>query len=736
MSKIRFTGFANQSTVTLIARNDTITKGPLTISAWRQPVEGDIGEMDIAVLRASGALFAPEAVHFEADVKSATGLAPLQNGVNRDGTPNPNALYTVYDPQFHELEFVWDFGHTGTFSKLGRLPGPLQAKNFGHGKHATTVFETSGEKQVTCTAYRTSYADGTQTAVIVARKTISLTIADIDDVVPPAQRMYIGKPGESFDGIPAGARVMAMDRLADSGLPSDFINSGPARALFFKRGEFWEVDDSAQASISLAGGRNHYIGAWGPGTARAELLHSYTMSRQRGIFRTANGAGQLSATFHNIKLRGHWDVVNQRRATPGATYIGVEVRGPGHILAVNCEADGNDTNFRNTPNRDQSNTTDTSLTLWDCELGAFRDYGILTQDDNWGARVSVIGCRTRTHPNAASNFGLQGKGAYNAHGPFRASSGYRIYCVQNDFVSRQAWGILGAQPAFRLMVNAAQNTGNVPPQIICAYNMTEGCSDHITISIAGFNNPGGPNRVPAPLNALIKHNIMLGGWATVGGIKVAYGGVSVIENALILPDVATANLVFSDNSWTGVVEANDRRDMAVAFNPELGRETQAGLPSQGNATAPIRMIGNMVIERRAATQARGVVDFGDPAQTGFDGNFIGSVEARDNVIYRPNGIAPRDDLGAHDVALAIAPWMSQGPRLAAPAHPTPADHMTYDVANDGSNASFVATAGGLDLLAPTSGSPLAGAAAGAMSRTDILGRERPVSASAGAVEPV
>lgn len=766
MSKVRFSGFPDGAEVTLSASGGGVSKGPVTISAWKQASGGgsDVGTMDITIHRAQGTTFAPEPVHFEAEVTGATGLPTLTDGYNPDGTANPAALYSAYnytyDQQFHYLEFVWDFGHTGQFEFTTRHPAWLRNKNFGYGPKVSTVFETPGSKTVTCTCYRVDYdgATGEQTVTTVAQKTVTLTVADIDVAVPAEDRLYIGNVGTDFSGVPAGATTLEVDTL-DTGLGSTirtYTQTKRVGAVFFNRGDYFTY--ATNDPIEVGAGNTCYLGAWGSG-ARPILKTSPTDPGETDMVR-GDGGGVNCLVAHNLEFRGGFDPVTETRDNGSSNkQRGISMRGPARstLATVGCVFDNLNVSvyYIAMPNRVEHGTSDGVVT-WDCDIRCWADYGFYCGDRGGdGTWVSLIGTRIWNHPDSCSNFGLAGKGDSGnrvEHGPHRVSAAYAEYVAQCDIVSRSGWGVLGAQPCLRLMESAAQNHrtmkpsdgdwDRIPPHIMVYGNFFENGAS--ALSIGPVNE-----EIVHPMNTVIKHNIHLGGWATAGSWGVNCGGTSVIENVTIMPDVfkfvTRQNAAGPDD-----ILIQQGRNGITGWSPlayrELDGTGNGWIPPEGtkNRNIPVRQIGNMVIDRFNHTQDNGRFEFWDPSDVagsstngvtngleyGYSMDFLGYTEHRDNVVYRTAGLTTDNAAGPMQAtpALAIPPLLTRGPSIDWDGT---RNHAIYDT-HDG--VDFTADAGELDLPQPQANAGVDGTATGPMSRTDIMGNERPPNASSGALE--
>jgi hypothetical protein len=145
--------------------------------------------------------------------------------------------------------------------------------------------------------------------------------------------------------------------------------------------------------------------------------------------------------------------------------------------------------------------------------------------------------------------------------------------------------------------------------------------------------------------------------------------------------------------------------------------------ARGALAEPVRLIGNTVLDYFSNSGSGNAANPVLPA-----GYFDGLTVERDNVVWRPNGVSTDTSAGPMETVLTISPFTTRGPRLDTDGNK---NFVTYDFV---SAVDVRTPSDGVTVLRPASNATIAGAATGAMSRTDILGTVRPANASAGAVE--
>lgn len=706
MRDIRFFGFDSGSEVTVGVSSGAISRGPLTVSAWQQPLAdngADIGDMTIDVFRAPDAA-APEIVWLEARVDSDPGLAVRANG------DVGSATYAIYDQQFHELEFVWTLGDTATWDTPLRLPAFMMSKNYAHGPTISHAYDAPGDKTITCTVYRTDLSGDTQTSVIVARKTITLAngnaapygpVRAFEDVFPPAKRIY-WNPDNDYSDIAtetaAGARTgndLAAATLWRAVEASN--DAGGPYAILIKRGTSTVSPNDGLPFESP----NHYVGTYGSGAR--PIVTADTIFAHNEATAAADMGGYF--TIDGIDCRGNWDDINEAGTVTGGPF---GLNSPMHMLIHDCICSAVNRNAVNINPTRGGAAGELSVSFINSEVRGYRNYGVFvaaagsTENLLFGMRGSKIG----RSPGAA--FGGWGKNdTHNQHGPCRIEQS-RYTCIQaSEIVSEGDWGSV-TQPALRLNTDPTLRPGapgSLPAKTYVYGNLIEGGGGTVIAYTAAGSGP-----YPLPANGRIMHNIVLGSWTSRGGVLAQHGGTTIQENLVIYPDVP----VWNKGQPTSLTE-NIRTGDAVGIGPG---QVEPGL-NDNNYTEPMRLIGNVFVDLKSTSES---AEYGGiTINTGF----TGFIEDRDNYVHAPNRGTPQGGIGAMIKVGDFTPLI-QNPRFDTLGNASPTgtrNHVTY--------TGFEAALGDLPMLKPTART----APNGPLSRTDVFGTERPAQPTTGAIEP-
>jgi hypothetical protein len=172
-----------------------------------------------------------------------SGVAPLSVFFDASGTTDAG----VTTRPFHDLEYTWSFGDSGSGTWAnGAQPG-VSSKNSATGPVASHVFETPGTYTVSVTAF-----DGTDTATT----TTSITVTDPDTVFSGIDTTCFSTSG-AFADCPNGAtHITTSDFLTAMGYQAT------SRRLLFRRGETFSATGSARITAAGPG----IVGAFGTGS--------------------------------------------------------------------------------------------------------------------------------------------------------------------------------------------------------------------------------------------------------------------------------------------------------------------------------------------------------------------------------------------------------------------------------------------------------------------------------------
>jgi hypothetical protein len=702
MPKVRFEGFKTGAEVAISVSAGGGTKGPLNISAWKQPAMDGSATLTINMTRATTRV-APELVHMEAVVTGDTGLKTPVDGfvpdANGDYTvENAAALYDQYDQQAHELEFVWSFGLTGTFDKVSRLPEAMRQKNVGLGKRTVVVYEEPGNYEITCSAYRIDFnsVTGEQTSVLVASATEQVTIVD-DTAFYTGANVYC--ISENFSGNDVSANAEDPDAPVGSRgyqTYSALVTSKPSGIL------------PADSKVLFKRGETH---TWTPPTTefRARPTWAAYGTGARPILNLTRGWSHNTDNVDFIKLvgldiRGAWDPVNEAGES-----IRIRFGSTAHTLFCDCVV--SNLGHINGGNRSASDGFNDTVTLWDTSIDGWQDYGFIPVNGSMTVSAYMRGSAVRQDPLSSCNV-IQGGKNFNSndHGPTRLGHPRFIVIDQCDLFSHNTW-ISFHQPCARLITGFGATVGGAYAQV--TRNIMEGGGQILA-----------SGTVDAPVlanNMVIEKNILIYTYSSGSAIGIGKAPATVRNNVVICPDIQRA--LWNSNNQVNEVSGRSTNAIGGGF----------GSTSDNSVTVryPLRMTNNTLIDYKTYT-ADDEADEMAVVDLSLEETFTGLVEIRDNVRHAPNRSVSETPLGASpELAAALTTYAVRARHDVSPL----GDKTLYQNDTLASNGlTLIAPGNVANLLRPVAGASVIGAATGPAGRLDLFGNVRPADAASGAVE--
>jgi len=683
MPLVRFLGFPDGETVS-IAASQGGASDEATLANWNV-----VPTVEIEVTRApSDARVAPEAVWFEA----------VATNFNTEPAPVGSL---VYDPAFHEIEYVWDFGDPGdSFAAPQNVPAQFKDANTTTGMIASHVYRQPGSYTVTCTARRVVDPDTMEVEEAVSTTTVM--IGDPDVLWNASNTIVVAHDGD-FTGAPAsnwqcthwrneggfwGNDPLHWMGVLNKAATPDPVNDQPVRVLFKRGGDY---TTGVAEGIAWSNGGTHkysfvYLGAWG------------------------EGAKPITNKVSALALDGRammWDGWDIRDTYDDVTMTGDQrtlmvLRGGGMNVVTNCDLSraslGISVMSSNHPNPHL-------FVVHDCTFSKLGSYGIITSANrsaNWDGsgsrdRIAILGCRDVDTGNAPHS-SAGGAGVGNSQGPIRLNGAEDAVIASCDFYSRYGWtgkgswpdgvGATAEQPILRLFSSGAPENGAPNGRNVVTRCAGEG-SEFFTVTSLFQNRP--------PFGNLVIDQVIHVGSAAMNTFGVVEAGAVTIRNFLgIVPAVQDA---FDVNSL--IYFADFPHDSALTW------DTAARL------VEPIRMHNNSFIVLREASlglTAFGLID-----------KFVNYTD-ENTVTYVPlsPGLSRHEDIAPFDTTEL---W----------------DARYLGRLEGGDNGilqtQFAPPDGTVSLYRPQTGSPVIGTTMGLMAYSDLLGTPRIQTRSRGAVEP-
>ena len=667
-------------------RGDTRTPaegghGPALPAAFTV-VEGQ-ARLSIAVTRApQAARYAPEAVWFEA-VPEGFGTLPLPENA------------ATYRPEFHEIEYVWDFGEPGDrFTAPQNVPEAYRDANTAIGQIAAHVFRTGGRKRVTCTARRVVDPDTMEIEQATAE--VEIEVGDPQTLWTEFNTVVVALDGD-FTGAPPGARATSVansDAEPWWSIPQHWltqvnrlIGEGERSIrVLFKRGAFYPTALFKPNRRAPHIAQFVLFGAWGDARAvpptfpRIGIAQAGWSNGQPFVFQDL----AVSLDYNPFTQTGRRDELALYHEDGYALFTGVTFQRGGMGMLMQTR------HFAPSP-------APAFYCFHDCAFELLAMYGLFTEERPQD-KMAYIGCRDVDQ--GAAPHGDSNRATGNAQGPMRLSNRCDWVIASSDFFSRHGWSGQGTWPGTDIAATAEQPclrlfSGGPPVP-----------EDNGRVSVTRCAGEGGfyflsaaslPTQEPPPRGNLVIDQVIHVASASTTGFVLCESGAVTIRNGLwIKPEVEGAFGVEGPFFFN------------IYDRPE---EVRGDL--QTMRAEPIRLHNNTFVIDIPTQLALG--PFGNLDQ--FD-----NYEEANNVFYLPKspGHVRHEDLAPYErTKLWDLRWLGR-----------------LEVADNGVlRPAYAARDGAANLYRPLPGSPVVGNVAGLISVFDLLGNLRDETQSRGALEP-
>ncbi|MEP3635575.1 MAG: PKD domain-containing protein [Paracoccaceae bacterium] len=512
-------------------------------------------------------------------------------------TPGPSSATGSYDPQFHDIHYVWNFGDPGkTYDRPAHILPEHRDANIAYGPLATHVYDTPGTYTVTVDIIEPVSGK-------TAQATLDVTIGNPDTQFPGFRTLYVDPDGD-FSGAPAGAQLFddlqaAFERTGQTSSDLDYFR------IILNRGKVYSGFTGAQMRSNW---KNVYWCA-APGAGARPLVQCvYEGSNRSSAIEDQTSHSNIGKitdiNISGIDFEGVW---NSRREEPLDQNINFLIHRTNrctYLSIYDCTGSGFSTFVA-----DQSaEGTMPEGTFVDVHTNVLSDLAITNWQnfaiymDRWSS-CGMVGCSFVQDVEAMSGGGKAL--GHNEHGPIRIHGGQGCVIDACDIFSRNGWfpnivGMHTVQPGIR-------------------WNQVSYSDAKLNMQRTFVESPGLPLAItglapdPVAHNAIVDKCHLIGGVMTQEIILCQHSGVTVRNSVLVHPDC--------DRSIRGAFGVNS------FVKCELRDDA-----TPGTAQAPIRIYNNALVDFSDTSEgAADVPDFrlfGDPT--------FAAVEASNNLRYLPN----------------------------------------------------------------------------------------------------
>jgi hypothetical protein len=482
----------------------------------------------INVVRRSALWIAPEAFVFDL---SLSGF----------DTPGP-ASGEVYDPQFHELYYLWDFDDAYDFQAPEHLEQGHERAGIAYGPTVSHTYRSPGNYEVSCLVIEPSSGKS-------ATARLTIAVGDPAQTFPGTNTIFVDTVGGT-PGAPQGARVV--NTLDAAWTAATGQQAAPKRIMLARGQTFPFTGKTLGNSPTRNMSSLHIVAA--PGSGPKPVVNTTGTILWTDSGTTGNG-NDKDFVVQGINWRGQWNGVTET----GDSYNGFLflVNPPRQALFDGNEMSGFE-NILATSGSDPS-MSNILLAANDNIMTNWRLYSVYGA---YGTNV-LTGNRLAHNPNGLGG-GPRSANGHTEGGPTRMSSPLRAIIHSNDMFSNAGWfsnveGYYTTQPCVRW-----NTTPQVGPILNMQCNSLEGGFTPVEIKSEN-RNPG------FAVNAMCEKNTIVGNFMSTYMITCEFGGSTFRNNRLIQPDVDRLMGSFNPRSFMnldyhGTDAENGRAPIAIYNN--------------------------------------------------------------------------------------------------------------------------------------------------------------------------
>lgn len=419
----------------------------------------------------------------------------------------------VYNPQFHDIYYFWDFGESYTHTAPTEVFAQFKNSRYAYGPRASHVFRTPGPHTVSCLVVEAATG-------VSATATFQVTIATEAATFPQAaQTLILDSTGAGLAAYPSAAvyttyaaLVTALNDLTNTS------NENTPRQIIVRRGQSFTAAD-----VNLSRGGPWPTTVWrAADEAGARPIFNITGTQNWRDDSTLTGGGVKGIAYKGIDFRGPWDSTTETGTDIVAFTVNAN-KPPKQIVFDNCRFAG----FEHVISHSGTSDPHAALYLNDTEVTDWRFYGIVPDEVRL---LSLTGCAICQHVDANAGGTKQTSiGYFNNHSGCRMGKPIPLMIHSCVFYSRNDWartpeGIWGQQPNLRYDTDGLGG-GYCSVQA----SVWQGGNNVITFATEQ-SNPNGAT------NVLIEKNYFLGGHTTRKMVTLNKGGTTFRNNILVIPN--------------------------------------------------------------------------------------------------------------------------------------------------------------------------------------------------------
>ncbi|MEM7751813.1 MAG: hypothetical protein AAF230_00270 [Pseudomonadota bacterium] len=560
-------------------------------------VSSPIDDLTI-VARRSALGVAPEAINYEAIVPSRF----------QSQGPSGNS---PYDPRFHRVYYLWDFGDAGSvFTAPEKVVAAHLNANRGFGQIAS---HTSGPGPVNVSCMAIEPSSG-----LISTGTFQGTVLDPNTLFSGDATIFVN-PALNGARAPQGARIVATGQEAYELQRTLQSANGALRfRIMFDR----EVQHTFQDGTGLIRPRNEAKNIYwcaSPGSGIAEKIFCANQGTG-GFLEDETGRNepgkQTDIVIDGLNLDGYYNPQTGQNTGPGSSaegqsfYNTFNAGHATHILFNNSQFYGFNQVYAGTQQH-QDGIDAVDLIFNNTQINGWPNFGVY---EAYQGFTSYTGTRIRQDPLALSG-GVKDGNGNNTHGPIRIERSGKCVMQSSDLFSNNGWtefpggiGVHVGQPCVRW-----NQIGDPRGKL----NM-QGCALESSGRVIEIDL-GGPSERTIN-NVLIDKTSALAGPYTSDPIAVQHPGVT-IRNCLI--------------SQGGNRTLYGTTGVASLVSLQPFPPTGAAFTTQEYLDAPIEIYNNTFLNQVSDAETTGGNASVAAVSNAFATPFANVIEAN-NVFHQPN----------------------------------------------------------------------------------------------------
>jgi hypothetical protein len=584
--------------------------------------------------------------------------------------------------QYLTAGIVWFFDEGGDYEKLS-VGHPFRSggKTFAIGPKSARVFETEGTKNYSChVIYKGAYK--------VVRG--SVTVAAQSSVYNDTNSFYYD-PSGTFADEASGASNQYTDAASMKAAIKAYNDDA---LILLARGQTFTDMGGVNSWRQDTDFEDQKLTFRDYGTGDKPLLSGdkiHVIQAQ-------------TVKFLNLRFESGWDASTETGTHDEAIHTRTTDTVDTRVLVHGCDFDG----ITKATYLDQSLSDGNGFgIISECHITNWQDYGMFNTDD----RMAVIGSYICQNVDALGGGDMAKPDDSNNHGPYRSSGARQVWWACEAF-SNNGWFQSGGTPSHNPAFRIWSSSGDEKSASIA------GCVFEGGSAVVSLDSSAGGSGPDEPKHLRFTSNVLISTTNSYSVITFCYGGTSIDNNILIIPDRYDNE---NQPMYHWFLPLIDRIDDAEPYSLE-NIDPAGSAPS--NFQRPVHVRNNTLVftgtDKFSETIYNNTETSLDELIRGEDPVFAGSTW-ENNYVYAPTRVFdPVNNGDPIDLTSFFAPKY-KGFRWSG--------STTLD-------ANYATGSGELARYAPATGSSALGAATGNIAELDFFGEIRSASTATGAFDGV